>query len=183
MPVQENSVDVVFRGEDALHMIRAELSVLADDVIRLENDVVLHDAARFDYESATHRYRVAQAALERFTPNGLIDLTRVQRLVDEASWSMSRAKAIVQGYPAPEPPPNLQHPGPRGEPAVRIDEDDRPAYVGAPITFQSEWFSAGGLLGGLMMGSALGSLGGWAGQESSDGIAWDGYGEDDNSDE
>jgi hypothetical protein len=40
-------------------MLRAELSVLADDVIRLEPRVALKEDARDDYEAATHRYRVA----------------------------------------------------------------------------------------------------------------------------
>ncbi len=149
-------------------MIRAELSVLADDVLRLETEVVLHEAARNDYESAVHRYRVAQSAIEQFRSDGPLDLTRVQRLVDEAMWSMSRAKAIVQGYPPPDPPPKLQNPGLRGEPAVRIAADAHPAYVDTPISFQSGWFGGGGgLLSGLMMGSMLGGLGGWAVHESS----------------
>ena len=159
-----------------LNMIRAELSVLADDVLRLETEVVLHEAARNDYESAVHRYRVAQAAMEQLGADGQIDLTRVQRVVDEAMWSMSRAKAIVQGYPPPAPPPKLQNPGLSGEPAVRIAGDDRPAYVGAPVSFQSGWFGGGGgLLGGLMLGSMLGGFGGWVVHESSDEFGSDRY--------
>ena len=45
-------------------VLRAELSVLADDVIRLEPRVALNEKARDDYEAATHRYRVAQATLD-----------------------------------------------------------------------------------------------------------------------
>ena len=150
-------------------MIRAELSVLADDALRLETDVVLHEAARNDYESAVHRYRVAQAAVEQHAAGAQIDLARVQRVVDEALWSMSRAKAIIEGYPPPPPPSELQAPGSRGEPAVRIAEDDRPTYVGAPVSFRSGWFGGGGgLLGGLMLGSMLGGFGGWVVHESDD---------------
>jgi hypothetical protein len=144
------------------HMIRAELSVLADDVLRLESDVALNEAARNDYESAVHRYRVAHAAMEQSTTDSQVDLTRVQRVVDEARWSMARAKSIVQGHPPPAPPAELRRPGSSGEPAVRVAEDDRPEYVGAPMSFRSGWFGGGGgLLGGLMLGSMLGGFGGW----------------------
>ena len=150
-------------------MIRAELSVLADDVLRLESDVVLHEAARNDYESAVHRHRVVQAAMEQHAAGAQVDLARVQRVLDEALWSMSRAKAIVQGYPPPPPPTALQNPGTRGEPAVRLANDDRPTYVGAPMSFRSGWFGGGGsLLGGLMLGSMLGGFGGWSADEWTD---------------
>ncbi len=166
-----------------LNMIRAELSVLADDVLRLETEVVLPEAARNDYESAVHRYRVAQAAMEQSGADRQIDLTRVQRVVDEAMWSMSRAKAIIQGYPPPDPPPKLQNPGLSGEPAVRISDDDRPAYVGEPVSFQSGWFGGGGgLLGGLLLGSMLGGFGGWVVHESSDDADSDGYQDGENLD-
>ena len=154
-------------------MIRAELSVLADDVLRLETDVALHEAARSDYESAVHRYRVVQAAVEQHSAGAQVDLSRVQRVLDEALWSMSRAKAITQGYPPPPPPATLQHPGTQGEPAVRVADDDRPMYVGAPMSFRSGWFGGGGgLLGGLMLGSVLGGFGGWTMSEIDDGGDW-----------
>ena len=95
-------------------MLRAELSVLADDVLRLEPEVALRDEARSDYEAATHRYRVAQAALDQ--ADEPVDLVRVQRVVDEATWSMARARAILNGHPTPAPPAVLRHPGSRGEP-------------------------------------------------------------------
>ena len=97
-------------------VLRAELSVLADDVIRLEPRVVLNETSRDDYEAATHRYRVAQAAMDHAKEP--VDLVRVQRVVDEANWSMARARAILDGRQPPEPPPPLQRRGPRGEPAV-----------------------------------------------------------------
>lgn len=139
-------------------MIRAELSVLADDVLRLEPQVVLNDAARDDYEAATHRYRVAQAAIDQ--AHDEVDLVRVQRVVDEARWSMSRARAILAGRTPPEPPADLQLPGARGEPAVQLDARRNPVYVDSPAPFQSGWFSTGtGMFGGLLLGSMLG---GWA---------------------
>ena len=149
-------------------MIRAELSVLADDVLRLESQIALHDAARNDYESAVHRYRVAQAALDRSGGEAEVDPARLQRVVDEAMWSMARAKAVIGGYPPPAPPPQLQNPGPSGEPAVRLTDDDRPMYVDTPVSFRSGWFG-GGLLGGLMMGPLLGGFGGWIVDDSSEG--------------
>ncbi|MCU1399240.1 MAG: hypothetical protein JWN62_2349 [Acidimicrobiales bacterium] len=146
-------------------MIRAELSVLADDALRLEPQVVLHDAARNDYESAVHRYRVAQAAVEQHASGAQIDLTRVQRVVDEAMWSMSRAQAVVQGYPPPAPPVELQRSGPSGEPAIRVAEDNQPVYVDAPVSFRSGWFAGGGRLLGALM---LGGFGGWVVHHSDD---------------
>jgi hypothetical protein len=141
------------------HVLRAELSVLADDVVRLEPLVALEEAARDDYEAATHRYRVAQAALEQVEER--VDLVRVQRVVDEANWSMARARAILDGRPPPAPPPPLQRPGPHGEPAVRVDERQRPVYVDSSAPFRSGWSSAGGgLFGGLLLGSMLGGFGG-----------------------
>ena len=140
-------------------VLRAELSVLADDVIRLEPQVALNEKSRDDYEAATHRYRVAQAALDYAKEP--VDLVRVQRVVDEANWSMARARAILEGRQPPEPPPPLQRPGPHGEPAVGVDDGHQPVYVDSPAAFRSGWFSAGGgLFGGLLLGSMVGGFGG-----------------------
>ena len=139
-------------------MLKAELSVLSDDVLRLEPQVVLKPEAQGDFDAALHRYRVATAALEQ--PEAPVDLVRVQRVVDEASWSMARARAILDGRPVPAPPESLQRSGPGGEPAVEL-EGDRPVYVGSQESFQSGWFGGGGMLGGLMMGSILGGFGGF----------------------
>ena len=139
-------------------MTRAELSVLADDVLRLEPQIALHPEAREDFDAATHRYRVAQAAIEQ--AQSADDLLRVRRVVDEASWSMSRARALVDGRPLPAPPPQLQRPGPRGEPAVAVDDRDAPTYVGSPAPFRSGWFG-GGLLGGMFFGPMIGGFGSW----------------------
>lgn len=140
-------------------VLRAELSVLADDVIRLEPQVALNEKSRDDYEAATHRYRVAQAALDY--AKEAVDLVRVQRVVDEANWSMSRVRAILEGRTLPDPPPPLQRPGPHGEPAVGVDDGHQPVYVDSPAAFRSGWFSAGGgLFGGLLLGSMLGGFGG-----------------------
>jgi len=139
----------------SVNMLRAELSVLSDDVLRLEPQVTLQPEARDDFEAALHRYRVAQAALD--DTEAPVDLVRVQRVVDEAGWSMSRARAILDGRPPPPPPAQLQHQGMRGEPAVDLDAGNNPRYVGSPASFQSGWFAFGpGLFGGLLMGSMLG---------------------------
>jgi hypothetical protein len=152
-------------------MLRAELSVLADDVLRLEPQVALNDAARDDYEAATHRYRVAQAAIDQAQEH--VDLVRVQRVVDEARWAMSRARAILEGRRPPEPPPALQQPGSHGEPAVRLDGRQNPMYVGSPAPFRSGWFSTGtGMFGGLLLGSMLG---GWMMHDSSDAFGDGGF--------
>jgi hypothetical protein len=140
-------------------VLRAELSVLADDVVRLEPQVALKEEARDDYEAATHRYRVAQAALDY--ADEPVDLVRVQRVVDEANWSMARARAILAGRQPPDPPVPLQQPGPHGEPAVGVQDGRRPVYVDSPAAFRSGWFSAGGgLFSGLLMGTMLGGFGG-----------------------
>ena len=147
-------------GGPSLSMLRAELSVLADDVLRLEPQIALHTAARDDYESATHRYRVAQAALDQ--SEAAVDLVRVQRVVDEATYAMARARAVVEGRTPPAPPPVLQSSGPRGEPAVELDERLNPVYVGNAAPFRSGWFGAGGgLFGGLLLGSMFGGVGEW----------------------
>ena len=141
-------------------MLRAELSVLADDVLRLEPQVTLKPEARNDYESALHRYRVAQAALD--TTDAAVDLVRVQRVVDEATWLMARVRAELDGRPLPAPPARLQHHGPRGEPAVTVDDANTPHYLGTPTSFRSGWFALGpGLFGGLLIGSILGGSTGW----------------------
>ena len=148
------------------HLIRAELSVLADDILRLEPQVALCEAARNDYEAAAHRYRVAQAAVDH--ADDPVDLRRVQRVVDEATWSMARARATLEGRPPPEPSRPLRQPGPGGEPAVRLDERGEPAYVGSPATFSSGWFSGGGFFGNLLLGSMLGGFGGWMVSETTE---------------
>jgi hypothetical protein len=135
-----------------LGMLRAELSVLADDVLRFEPQIAMHPDARDDYDSATHRYKVAQAALDQSEAD--VDLVRVQRVVDEATYAMSRARSIVEGRTPPEPPPVLQQAGRRGEPAVELDERRNPVYVGSPAPFRTGWFGVGGgLFGGLLLGS------------------------------
>ena len=141
-------------------MLRAELSVLADDILRFEPRVAVHEEARDDFESATHRYRVAQAAFDEAPDD--VDLVRVQRVVDEATWSMARARAIVEGRRPPEPPSRLQRPGLHGEPAIGLDDDDHPTYVGSNEPYRTGWFAAGGgLFGGLLLGTMLGGFGGW----------------------
>ena len=162
------------------NMLRAELSVLADDVLRFEPRVALKPEARDDFESALHRYRVAQAALD--DTEAPVDLVRVQRVVDEASWSMSRAKAILDGRTPPPPPPPLQHQGRHGEPAVAVDRANQPRYVGSPATFQTGWFTFGpGLFGGLLLGSMLGGSD-WFGDDGGDGNFGDTGGGDSGND-
>jgi hypothetical protein len=152
-------------NEPDAHLIRAELSVLADDILRLEPRVALCEAARNDYEAAAHRYRVAQAAVDH--ADDPVDLRRVQRVVDEATWSMARARATLEGRPPPEPSRPLRQPGPGGEPAVRLERGE-PVYVGSSATFSSGWFGGGGLFGNLLLGSMLGGFGGWMVSERTD---------------
>ncbi len=143
-------------------LLQAELSVLADDVVRLEPEVELHPAAQSDYNAAVSRYRAAQAALEY--ADEPVDLVRVQRVVAEANYSMDRVRAIVQGREPPSPPTDLQSVGPHGEPAVTLDDDRQPSYVGYPGGYQGGWFggTGGGLFSGLLLGSLLaGGFGGW----------------------
>lgn len=140
-------------------VLEAELSVLADDVLRLEPQVAIHEQARGDYEAATHRYRVARAAID--AAEAAVDLVRVQRVVDEANWSMSRARATLEGRPPPDPPVKLQRPGAHGEPAVTVDAAQQPSYLESSAPFRSGWFSVGGgLFSGLLVGTMLGGFGG-----------------------
>ena len=155
-------------------MLRAELSVLADDVLRLEHDVLLHPAAQEDYDAAVHRFRAAEAALGY--ADEPVDLVRVRRVLDEGTYSMARAKAIAAGRTPPEPPEELRRPGRHGEPAIDLDDQRRPTYVGYGGPFQSGWYGGGmggmgggGLFSGLLLGSMLGGFGpfgfggGWGG--------------------
>ncbi len=140
-------------------MLQAELSVLADDVLRLEDDVALHPEAAEDYEAAANRFKAASAALD--FADEPIDLERVRRVIDEARYSMDRARAVVAGRPPPEPPPDLRRPGRHGEPAVDLDDDRRPLYAGYAEPYQVGWFGGGGLFNGLLLGALLGGFGGW----------------------
>ena len=159
-------------------MVRAELSVLADDVLRLEPQVALRPDARGDFEAAVHRYRVAQSAIDHVQTAD--DLVRVQRVVDEATWAMARARAIIDGRKPPEPPPHLRRRGPRGEPAIELDDGDAPTYVGSRAPFRSGWFGGGGgLLGGMFFGPLIGGFGGWVVKHDDD----DRYDESDETDD
>jgi hypothetical protein len=150
------------RAEEAdRQLLRAEVSVLADDVVRLEPEIQLHPDARNDFDAAVSRYRAAQAALD-YTDDP-VDLVRVARVVAEARYSMDRTRAIVEGRQPPAPPEDLQRPGLHGEPAVTLDADRQPAYVGYPGGFAGGWFGgSSGLFTGLLLGSLLsGGFGGW----------------------
>ena len=144
-------------------LLRAELSVLADDVVRLESVVRLHPDAQSDFDAAVNRYRAAQAAIDH--ADEPIDLVRVRRVVDEARYSMDRARAVIDGREPPLPPDHLQRIGEHGEPAVTVDDDRQPAYVGYPGGYGAGWYGGmggGGLFSGLLLGSLLaGGFGGW----------------------
>jgi hypothetical protein len=159
-------------------MLRAQLSVLSDDVMRLEPQVTLHPEARTDYEAAVERYRIASAAMDY--ADEPVDMVRVQRVVEEASYAMSRARALTEGRTPPPPPEDLRRPGAREEPALDLDETGMPFYAGGAPFYGGGWFGGGyggggyggggygggGLFGGLLLGSMLGGLGpfgGWAG--------------------
>jgi hypothetical protein len=160
-------------------LLAAEVSVLADDVVRLEPEVRLHPDAQADFDAAVSRYRAAQAALD--TGDAPLDLVRVGRVVAEARYLMDRVRAIIDGRQPPPPPEELQRPGQHGEPAVTLDPDRQPAYVGYPGSFQGGWFGGtSGLFSGLLLGSVL--FGGWGGttiiNDVDDGSGGDFGGED-----
>ena len=143
-------------------MLKAELAVLADDVLRLEPEVQLHPEAQSDFDAAFNRYRAAQAALDY--ADEPVDLVRLARVVAEARYAMDRVRAMLDGREPPPPPAELGRVGLHGEPAVTLDEHRQPAYVGYPGGFQSGWFGGvgGGLFSGLLLGSMLGGgFGGW----------------------
>lgn len=145
--------------EADVQLLRAELSVLSEDVLRLEPEVTLHPDARQDYDAATQRVRAASAALDY--ADEPVDLVRVERVVTEARYAMSRARAIVAGHEPPPPPAELQRPGRHDEPPVDVDEWGRPVYVGGATFYGGGWFGGGGLFSGLLLGSMLGGFGGW----------------------
>ena len=155
--------------------LRASLSVLADDVLRLEPEVDLHPEARDDYEAAVARFKWAQAAIDGIdSPD---DVPRVRRGMAEAQYAMARARAIVQGREPPAPPPELQNPGAYGEPAIHLDERRQPQYAGYE-GYGGGWggggfFGGNGLFTGLLLGHMLGGMGGWGG-----GFGWGGGGQD-----
>ncbi len=160
--------------EADVQMLRAELSVLADDVMLLEPQIVTRPEARPDYDAATSRFRAATAALDY--ADDAVDLVRVERVVREAEYAMSRARAIVQGHEPPAPPTDLRRPGLHDEPALEVDRHGLPIYVGAgPFYGGGGWFGGGGgglfsgLLIGSMLGGGFGGFGGWGGHIGGDG--------------
>lgn len=155
-------------------MLRAELSVLSSDVLRLEPEVVTRPEARGDYEAAVDRFRAASAALDY--ADEPVDLVRVERVVQEARYAMARARAIVAGHEPPPPPDELRRPGRHNEPPLDLDEQGQPMYVGGGPFYGGGWFGGGGgLFSGLLLGSMLGGFGGFGGW----GGGWGGgYGDD-----
>lgn len=146
-----------------VQLLRAELAVLSDDVLRLEPEVALHPDARLDYDAAVQRFRAASAALDY--ADDPLDLVRVERVVDEARYTMARAQAIVRGHEPPPPPEHLQRPGRHDEPPLGIDEQGVPVYIGMGPMYGGGWFGGGGgggLFSGLLLGSMLGGWG-WGG--------------------
>jgi hypothetical protein len=143
-------------------MLQAELSVLADDVMRLEPEVGIHPEARADYDAAVNRYRAAAAALEY--ADEPVDLVRVERVIAEARYAMDRARARIDGREPPPPPAELQQPGRHNEPPLEVDERGEPAYAGGGGFYGGGWFGGGGgLFTGLLLGQMLGGFGGWGG--------------------
>ena len=146
-------------------MLQAELSVLADDVMRLEADVGIHPDARPDYDAAVNRYRAAAAALEY--ADEPVDLVRVERVIAEARYAMDRTRARIDGREPPPPPAELQQPGRHNEPPLEVDDRGEPVYAGGGGGFYGGgWFGGGGggLFTGLLLGQMLGGgFGGWGG--------------------
>src|ERR671916_1822629 len=132
-------------------LVRAELSVVADDILRLEPEVDLHPEARNDYEAAVERHRVASAALDY--ADEPVDLVRVDRVVTEARYAMSRAKAQLEGREPPPPPDDLRRPGRHREPPVDVDEQGVPVYAGGAPFYGGGWYGGGG---GALRGPFLG---------------------------
>jgi hypothetical protein len=153
---------------------RAELEVLADDILRLEPEVELHPEARDDYDAALERHRVASAALDY--ADEPIDLVRLDRVVSEARYAMGRAKARVAGREPPPPPDELRRPGRHDEPPLDVDGRGMPVYAGGMPFYGGGWFGGGGLFSGLLLGSMLGGWGwGWGGPVvEQDSGGWDG---------
>ena len=143
-------------------MLQAELSVLADDVMRLEPEVDINPDARADYDAAVNRYRAAAAALEY--ADEPVDLIRVERVIAEARYAMDRARARIDGREPPPPPAELQQPGRHNEPPLEVDERGEPAYAGGGGFYGGGWFGGGGgLFTGLLLGQMLGGFGSWGG--------------------
>jgi hypothetical protein len=156
------ALELARQQEADRQLLRAELSVLADDVVRLESEVGMNPEAQSDFDAGVNRYRAAQAALEY--ADQPLDLVRVERVINEARYSMDRVRARLAGRPLPEPPLDLQRPGRHGEPAIALDERAEPMYVGYPGGWGGGWFGGGvggGLFSGLLLGSMLGGFGGW----------------------
>ena len=131
--------------------------------MELEPDVSLHPDARPDYDAGVTRYQSAKAALEY--ADDRIDLVRVERVIDEGRYAMARARAVIDGRPAPPPPESLAQPGRHGEPPIELDDQRQPVYAGYGGGWYGGggWFGggSGGLLTGLLLGQMLG--GGWGG--------------------
>ena len=153
--------------------LRAELAVLADDVLRLEPEVVAAPAAQQDYDAAVSRYRWLEAAIPSIdSPD---DPPRIQRAMTEAKYAMARAQAIVRGQEPPPPPTELSAPGRYGEPAVVVDDDDeyrRPRYSNQRDRdggwYGGGFFGGNGLFTGLLLGSMFsGGFGGGGGHGDS----------------
>ena len=145
--------------------LRAELAVLADDVMRLEDDVALKPEARDDYEAGVARFKWAQAAIDSIdSPD---DVPRVRRGMAEAQYAMARARATIRGHEPPAPPSELQQQGPYGEPAIELDERRQPQYAGYQ-QYGGGWggggfFGGNGLFTGILLGQMLGGGMGWGG--------------------
>lgn len=166
--------------------LRAELSVLADDVLRLEPEVEVHPEARQDYDAAVSRYKWLDAGIAQIdSPD---DPPRIQRAMAEARYAMARAQAIVRGHEPPAPPAELTAPGRYGEPAIEVDEEDeyrRPRYAG----YGGGWYGGGffggnDLFTGILLGHMLGGGFGWGGPVGGfgGGFGRDGNGDNDGGD-
>jgi hypothetical protein len=146
--------------DETRSQLRAEAQALGDDVIALEPEVTIHPEARLDYDTGVSRYRAVDGSLDSLRTAAGAD--QVRRRLAEGRYSMSRARARIDGHEPPPPPAELAAPGPRGEPAVVVNDQGEADYEG----HSGRWHGGGwvpGAIGGFLLGRMLGGFGGWGG--------------------
>ena len=152
------------RAEEAdRQMLRAELSVLADDVVRHETEVQLHPEAQADYDAAVNRYRAARGGAGLRRRAGRPGARRARGGRGRATRWTGPGRSSTAASP-PHRRGAAASPGDTASRPSRSTNERQPAYVGYPGGYSGRLVRRDGrwcCSAGCCSAPCCGGFGGW----------------------